>query len=120
MAEVGVARPGGDNQVIVGHVEAGKFDEALGEVEVLYLTEENFDVLAAANDPADGSCNFTGGKPGGRDLIEQRLEGVKVPAVDQRDLNRQTGEMQRGLKATEASADDHNSRLRVRSHVRCG
>src|SRR5262249_25085268 len=48
-------------------------------------------------------------QPARRDLVEQRLEQVKVAPVDQRHLQRRPTEAPRGAEPAEAAADDHDA-----------
>src|SRR5580692_1588120 len=113
VAEIGVAGAGGHDQVVVRNFKIGELHPALCEVEILHFAQQNFDIAMSAHDPADGRGDLGGRKSGGRYLIKQWLESVEVPAVDQRDLDRQAGQMQSSLQAAEAGADDGNSRFGV-------
>src|SRR5580704_183215 len=113
MSEIGVAGAGGYDEVVVGNFKIGELHPALLEVEILNLSQQDFDIAMSAHDPADGRGDLGGRKSGGRYLIKQWLESVEVPAVDQRDLDRQAGQMQSSLQAAEAGADDGDSRFGV-------
>ena len=62
-----------------------------------------------AQDGADGLSNVGGREHGQRDLVEQRLKGVVIAAVDHRDIDRQVPETFGSVKAGEASADDDDA-----------
>jgi hypothetical protein len=88
------------------------------EIKIVYFSQYNLDVATAGEDPADGRCDFAGRQSGGCDLIEQRLEGVVVSAVDYRNPDGMAGELQRRIEAAEASADNHDMRNRFTVHLR--
>ena len=48
-----------------------------------------------------------------RHLVGQRLEEVEVAPIDQRDVDRAARELQRGLQAAEAAADDDDAMRRA-------
>ncbi len=50
-------------------------------------------------------------KARGRDLVEQRLKQMMIVAVDQRDLERLTGEARGDRQSAEAAADNDHPRL---------
>jgi hypothetical protein len=49
------------------------------------------------------------GKNRERDLVEQRLKGVMIAAIDYRDVDRQMREPFGGVKAGKARADDDDA-----------
>ena len=57
-----------------------------------------------------GQATSDGGKPGRRDLVEQRLKQVIVVPVDDRDVGVDARERLRGKQAAEAGADDDDAR----------
>jgi len=87
------------------------------EVESRDLFHEDFDVFVTAQNRTNGRGNFAGGKSCGRNLIEQRLKGVVILAIDDRDLDRGVSQTLRGIQAAEAGAHDHNARLFFRGHL---
>src|SRR5579872_1303631 len=110
VAKVGMAGSGGDDEVVIRHIEIGQADDAICEVKVLYLAEQHFNIVVVANDPADRRSNLPRRNSGGRYLIEQGLESMVVAAVNKRDTHRQMRELSGGCKATEPGAHDHNAR----------
>jgi hypothetical protein len=50
-------------------------------------------------------------------LIKQRLEGVVISAVDDSDSDGMVTELQRGVEASEASADDYDMRRGLAVHA---
>ena len=54
----------------------------------------------------------------GGHLVEQRLEGVEVPLVEQRDVVAAVAQLARGEQAAEAAADDDDAMwLMIFAHV---
>jgi hypothetical protein len=51
---------------------------------------------------------FRGVQRGGRDLVEQGLEEVMIPAVQERHFHGRLAERARGGQAAEPAADDHD------------
>jgi hypothetical protein len=62
-----------------------------------------------AEDGADGLGDLGGGEDGEGDLVEERLEGVEVLAVDECDVDGEFGEAEGGVHAGEASAEDYDT-----------
>jgi hypothetical protein len=75
-----------------------------------------------AQDGSDGLSDVGRGKHGERDLVEQRLKGVMIAAIDYRDVDRQMREPFGGVKAGKACADDDNAGMvsRRRGAGGCG
>jgi hypothetical protein len=63
----------------------------------------------AASAAAQRRRDFAGREPSGRHLVEQRLEEVKITAVDQRHLNRRASQSFGGVEPAEASPEDNHS-----------
>ena len=109
-AEVGVGGTGGDDEVVVLEHGAGlELDVVLGKVEADGLVHEDFDVLMVAQDGADGLRDVGGREDGKRDLVEQGLEDVVVLAVDQGDVDGELCEVDGGVDAGKAAAEDYNA-----------
>ena len=85
-------------------------DLASAKIEAHHLAQQHLDVLVPGDNLADGRGDLGRREPGGRHLIQQRLKSVMVLAIDQRDLDRQTGQRLGSLQATEAAADDNDPR----------
>jgi hypothetical protein len=77
------------------------------ESETIYFRHKNLDVPGTRKDPPNGLSDFAGRKHAGSDLdlIEERLKGVIVHAVDDRYTNRAACERFSSIKAAEACAD---------------
>ena len=118
MAEIGVARAGGEHQRVVRHRVAvvEQHGMAVG-IDSGDCGKQRRHLLASTQQMANRPGDFGRGERGGRDLIEQRLEQMMVAAVDQGDLHRRTGKPEGALQPTETGADDHHAmRLFRRAH----
>ena len=92
MAEIGVARAGGENQRVVGQGVAVIEQHALVRgIDAAHGGEQGRDLGAVAQQIADRPGDLGGRQRRGRDLIEQRLEQMMVAPVDQRDRDRRAG-----------------------------
>ncbi len=65
-------------------------------------------VLLAFEDGAQGRRDVGGGKPAGGDLIEQRLEKMKIPPVDERNRDGHMFETLGCVKPTKSAAKYDN------------
>ena len=86
MAEIGVVGPGRQDQIIVAEVDAVRAHDLLLEIDALDFSEHHPDVRAPREDAPDRPRDIGGRKRGGRDLIEERLEEMVVPLVDDGDV----------------------------------
>jgi hypothetical protein len=89
MTKIGVRGASRYDQVIVGNFKVWQHYGFSREVETNNFSEQNFHVLTTSQDPADGRSYFSRRDARSRNLIEQRLKGVVVLAIDYRDFNRQ-------------------------------
>jgi hypothetical protein len=111
MPEVGVGGSCGEDEVVAGEPgSGGEAYLACGRVDRGDLVHENFNVGLVEKDGADGLGNVCRRKHGQRDLIEQRLEGVVIAAVDEGDIDGQMGQGFGGMKAGKAAAYDDDAR----------
>ena len=108
-------RAAGDDQCVVAepfrrrHRRDGAEAQLAGvEVEVGDLSQQDADVAVALEDRAEGIGDLAGRKRSSRDLVGERLEEMEVAAVDERDLDWRTAQLQDRLQAAETSADDDN------------
>ena len=88
VTEIGVLRAGREDQVVVGNAAALGDHLAPRRVDARHLAEHDIDVPRARQDAADRRGDVGRREPGGRHLIEQRLEQVIVVLVDDGDVER--------------------------------
>ncbi len=111
MPEVGVGGPGGQYEVVIGKTgAAGKADDLGLGVDGNHRIHQDFSVLLVAQDTADGLGDVGGRQDRQRDLVEQRLEGVMIFAIDEGDIDGQVSERYGCVKAAKTSAHDHDTR----------
>ena len=110
VAEIGVGRAGGDDQVVVADLAVGQHDAPGRRIDRDGLAQDDLHVLLVPEDPADRRRDVARVERGGRDLVEQRLEQVMVAAVDQGDIHRRPAKSPGRLEAREAAAEDHDAR----------
>ena len=118
--EVGVRGAARHDQVVVRQplaVAGGTIREDelfAGLIDRAHLGEEDLDVPLPPQDPADGRRDVAGRERGHRHLVEQRLEDVMVPAVEDREPNPRAPQRAGGVEPAEAAADDDDM---GKSHV---
>ena len=89
VAEVGVGGAGGQHEVVVGDFgSAAKTDAAALEIEGDGFVHEDFGIGVVAQDAADGRGDLGRRKNGQRHLIEERLKGKVIAAVDDGHVHR--------------------------------
>ena len=118
VSEIGVHRAGGDDQIVVGQLEAVHLDDASLQIEAQHFAQQDFDVGVLGEDVANGRGDLSRRNTGSRHLVQQRLEGVMILAIEQRDLHRQTRQRLSSLQAAKAAADDDDPRTSIRIHSR--
>ncbi len=82
------------------------------EVDAGRLTEEDTDVVLSPEDRADRGRDVGRREDGGRHLVEERLERMVVPAVDERDPTRGVPEPAHDAQTSEPRSHDHDPRRR--------
>ncbi len=93
VAEVGVRGAGGENEVVVVEARAaGQRDLPRGGVDADDFVHQHLGVALVAQDGADGLGNVGRRQHGQRHLVEQRLKGVMIAAVDHGDIDGQARE----------------------------
>jgi hypothetical protein len=116
VAEVRVVRAAGDDEGVVAEPlrrsdgpYGAEVQLSRAEVEVSDLGEQDADAAMTLKDRAERIGDLARRKRARRDLIGERLEEMKVAAVDERDLDRCTPKLQDRLEAAEASSDDDDA-----------
>ena len=122
VAEVGVLRARRDEQRVVGdldgrHVRQRRLhlDHAVGEVDLADLPQQHPHVRRALEDRAQRRRDLARRQRAGRHLVDERLEEVEVPPVDQRHLEVVVlAQLVDRLQPAEAAADHDHARAGVR------
>ena len=114
MVKVRMRGAAGDDEDVVRQFAVGHGDDAAIGIDGLYVTHDHADVFLFAQHGPDRRSDIARIERRGRDLIQQRLEEVVVAAVDERDPRLRSCERFRGVKASEAAADNYDS---FRSHT---
>ncbi len=110
VAEVRMGCAGSQHQVVVRHVRAtAEVDLTVVEVEADGLVHEDFGVGVVAQDGADGRGDIGRREHGETHLVEQRLEGEVIAAVDHGDVDGQIGQRFGGVGSGEARTDDDDA-----------
>ena len=121
VAEVGLAGAGRHDQAVVGIV-GGIARDGLGvhdpllEVEPGDLRQDDLDVLVAAHHVTQHRRDLTRREDARGHLVEERLEQVVVPPVDQRDVDVGARQQAGGRQAAEAASDHDHPVTRRRAH----
>jgi len=116
MAEIGMAGACGQDEVVVRNVGLGGLDHAPIEIEARGFCQQNFDVVVSAKNRANRRGDFSGGKTGGGYLVEKRLEGMVILAVDDGNLDRRFGQRLRRVQPSKAGAHNHYPRFYLAVH----
>ncbi len=116
VTKVRVCRARRQDEVVVRHLAVVKHEHAALEVHTVRLRQPDPEVPLFAQDPADGRGNVAGRQPGGRDLVQERLEDVVVAPIDEQDIDRRVFQGAGGAQAAKAAADDDDSGTSI-SHV---
>jgi hypothetical protein len=78
-----MARPCADDEIVVADtVAVSQLNISSVHIDARHFTEEDADVAAVTHDPPDRGSNVARGKGGGGHLVEQRLEDVMVPPIE--------------------------------------
>ena len=89
MAEIGVLRPGRQDQVIVDLVRSKAcLDPPRRHIHADHLVEQDRSVLLIAQNRPDRLCNIGGRQRRCRHLVEERLEQIVIAAIDHRQVDR--------------------------------
>src|SRR5262249_7090487 len=120
--EVRVPGTGRDDQRVVGDLldgvvrGVGDEDDAPAEVEAADLAHEHHDVPLTPEDVAQRLRDLARGEGARSDLVEQGLEQVEVPPVDERDVEVGPLERARREQAAKSAADDDDTVV-ARAHA---
>jgi hypothetical protein len=78
----------------------------LERIDTDHLSEQDIAVSLSADEPPDRLGDVGWAQATGCDLVQQRLEEVVVPTVDQRDRHVGVGQLPSGRHPSEAGSDD--------------
>ena len=110
-AEIGVARTGREHEIIELHTASVGHDFPALEIDAGDFGQHHSGVALAAENVANGRRDIGRRKTRGRHLVEQRLKHMMIVAIDERDVERLTGEALGGRQSAEAAADNDHPRL---------
>jgi hypothetical protein len=96
----------GHDEVVVGDRSFVEGDGLRLDVHTARLGQEHARVHLVSQHPADGSRDVSGRQTRRGDLIEERLEEVVIPAIEQRDVHRSALECLCGGQTCESATDD--------------
>ena len=107
VTEVGRLSPTGQDQAVVVEPLAAVEDDLTAiDVDIGHLGHQHAGVRLALEHLADRRRHVAGAQPARGDLVDQRLEEVMVPTVDDGDIHIGVSETVSGLEATEPATDD--------------
>ena len=122
MAEIGVARAGGEDQRVVGQrcavIEQHALRRDVDAGRRVASSVVHFGPVA--QQMADRPGDLRGRERRRRDLVEQRLEQMVVAAVDERDRDRRAGKAEGGFQPAKAGADDDDAMGLLCALTSCG
>jgi hypothetical protein len=108
--EVGGHRTEGEDQVVVcNELAGGRAYDPLVEIDVGYCFPPGPGVALPMEDAPGGVADVVDVEAGRSHLVQQRLEGVMIPLVDDGDVHGSLGQPLRHREASEACAD-HDDR----------
>ena len=85
-----------------------EYQDPTRHIDATDLGEQHFDILLTPQDPPDRRGNVSRRQRRGGDLIQQRLEDVVIPAVEEGDLHVDTLKCTRRVQPSEPAPDDHH------------
>ncbi len=106
VAEVEMARARGDDQSVVGDVAFVQNETVGCDVQVDGIGEQDLGVLLFAQQDTQRRGDFSRRQRARGDLVEQRLEEMEIPAVDECDGKVFMPERARCVEPAEATADN--------------
>ena len=100
------------DEIIVGHLAVVRDDDLALLVQAAQSCHEEIDVLVVAEEGADGVGDLVRRKERSRKLVKQRLEKVKIAAIDDHDVEALVlDQIADDLDSAEACADNHDARF---------
>ena len=87
------------------------------QLEIDHFFKQDFNIGIASQYPANRRRDLARGKPGRGDLVEQRLESVMISSVNDRYLNRKTGDPARRRQPPKTGPHNDYARLGLAFHA---
>ena len=111
VAEIGVVRPGGEDQIVVREPSRILIEDDLlcRDIDRFDPGQDHLHVRLAAQHRPDRLRDVRRRKRGRRHLVEQGLKQVVIAPVDERDVHGRVGERLRRLQSAEPAADDDDT-----------
>ena len=106
VTEIGVGRTGGENQEVVAHLAVRQDYPSPVDVHAAQFREQYFDVGLPPENPPDRGGDVARGERRACHLVEERLENVIIPAVQDGDADRSPTERAGRVEAPEPAAGD--------------
>ena len=99
-----------DDEVVVGDLAIDQFHNPPLEVDGRRFGEDHIRIFLVRDDRSNRICDVARIERRGGDLIEQRLEEMKIAAVDDRDVRRRFLQDFGGVEPAKAAAEDDDAR----------
>ena len=109
VAKVGVPRPGGDDEKVVGDFAVAGHDLFPVHVDALRFGENDLGIFLRADDVAQRLGDVRRRKRGRGHLVKQRLEEMMILPVEQRDADIGLAQRLGRLQPAKAAADDDDT-----------
>ena len=109
VAEVVVCCSSRNHERVIFQYAVGENDLAICQIEVARLGQQHTGVLLPFQHGAKRCRDVCRREPPRGHLVEQRLEEVKVPSVDERDIDRHATQAPRNTQPGETAANDHDA-----------
>ena len=108
-AKVAVARPGGDDEIIVMNVALRRVDALQVEIEADHLGEHHLAVRVAREDPTERRRDVRRRQTAGCHLVEERLKEMEVAPIDKHDVDRRALERFDRVQPGEPAPDNDDA-----------
>jgi hypothetical protein len=105
-------RTGRDDQVVVAKFAVRELYDFFLRIDRKSIAKNHAGIALTAQNPPNRRRDIARIKRRGRNLIEQWLEHVMIPPVDQCDPHRRFPEPSRGLDSSKSAADNYDVLLR--------
>src|ERR1019366_2223373 len=103
VSKISMGRPGGDDQKVVVEDLLLRYDSSLFQIGIDHFFKQHFNIGVGSKNPTNGRCNLSRRQAGGSDLVEQRLKGMVIFPVNDRDVAGEPRDPAGGGQAPETS-----------------